>query len=102
MGFPIAIRDSDMGATFDVRIHPRAGSTAITGTLAGALKVAISAPPIADRANEALVDFLSSLFRVPRSAVQIVAGGQARNKGIRIAGSTAASLECALRDHFTV
>ena len=102
MTLPVHIQNSDLGATFAVRIHPRASRTAITGTLAGALKLAVSAPPIEGRANEALVEFFSGLFRVPRSAVQIATGERGRNKVIRIAGRSASELELLLRDHFTV
>ncbi|HEV2272952.1 MAG TPA: DUF167 domain-containing protein [Acidobacteriaceae bacterium] len=102
MSLPIDIRDSSLGATFPVRVHPRAGRTAITGTIDGALKLALSAPPTEGRANEALAEFFSGLFRVPRSAVQIVTGGRSRTKIIRIAGQTASSLSLALRSHFTV
>ncbi len=100
--FPIDFRDSALGASFAVRIHPGAGATGIIGTIAGALKLAVSAPPMEDRANQEMTEFLAGLFNVPRSAVQIVTGARARNKVIRIADRTAASLELALRDHFAV
>jgi uncharacterized protein len=81
---------------------PRAARTAITGTLGDALKISLSAPPLDGRANLAVVDFLSEIFSVPRSAVQLVAGERSRNKVIRIAGRTAAELQQMLRVHFTV
>lgn len=102
MTFPIAIRDSALGASFGVRVHPRAGRTGIHGTLGDALKLALSAPPTDGRANEELIEFFSDLFRVSRSAVQIVAGARTRNKVICIAGRSASELELALRAHFTV
>jgi uncharacterized protein len=92
----IPIRDSSEGASFAVRVHPRAKKTAITGVFGegpdAALKVALSAPPVDGRANEALIEFFADLFRVPRSAVSVVSGAQSRSKVLRVAGRTAAEL----------
>lgn len=92
----IPIRDSAQGASFAVKVHPRAKKTAITGTIGegadAALKVALSAPPLDGRANEALVEFFSELLHVPSSAVSVIAGTQSRNKVVRIAGRTAADV----------
>jgi uncharacterized protein (TIGR00251 family) len=98
----VIFNDHPLGATFPVRIHPRAARTAITGTVGDALKLSLSAPPIDGRANAALVDFFAEVFSVPRSAVQVLAGERSRNKVIRIAGRTSAELQQMLRAHFTV
>jgi uncharacterized protein (TIGR00251 family) len=98
----ISINDHPLGATFPVRVQPRAARTAITGTVGDALKLTLSAPPVDGRANLAVVEFFSDIFSVPRSAVQVIAGERSRNKVIRIAGRTAAELQQMLRAHFTV
>jgi uncharacterized protein len=98
----IAVSDDPLGATFPVRVHPRAGRTAITGTMGDALKLSLSAPPLDGRANVALTEFLAEVFSVPRAAVQVVAGDRSRNKVIRIAGRSAAELQQRLREHFSV
>ncbi len=98
----IPINDHPLGATFPVRVHPRAGRTAITGTVGEALKLTLSAPPVDNRANVALEEFFAEVFSVPRNAVQVLAGERSRNKVIRIAGRTAAELQQMLRAHFTV
>jgi uncharacterized protein (TIGR00251 family) len=98
----ISINDHPLGATFPVRIQPRAARTAITGTMGNALKLTLSAPPVDGRANVALGEFFAEVFSVPRSAVQVLAGERSRNKVIRIAGRTAAELQQMLRAHFTV
>ena len=66
------------------------------------VKLSLSAPPVDGKANVAVVEFLSEVFSVPRSAVQVVTGERSRNKVIRIAGRTAAELQQRLRAHFTV
>jgi uncharacterized protein len=98
----IAIHDHPLGATFSVRVQPRAARTAITGSIGDSLKLTLSAPPIDDRANLELTEFLSGIFSVPRSAVQLVTGDRSRNKVIRISGRSAAELQQMLNKHFTV
>jgi hypothetical protein len=54
-----------------------------------ALKLALTAPPVEGKANEACVDFLANLLKVPRSSVTIASGESSRNKVIRVAGLSA-------------
>jgi len=85
----IPILDSESGATFAVKVHPRAKKNAITGELGGALKVALTAPPVEGRANEACIEFFANLLKVPRSSVTIASGESSRRKVIRVAGLSA-------------
>jgi uncharacterized protein (TIGR00251 family) len=85
----IAIRDTPQGATFAVRVQPRARRNAIVGEVGDALKISLTSPPIEGRANEACVEFLAEFLKVPRSSVTIAAGEASRNKVIRIAGMSA-------------
>ena len=88
----IPIHDTPQGATFQVRVHPRAKKNAITGEVGDALKVALTAPPVDGKANEACIEFFAKLLKVPRSSVTIAAGLASRNKVIRVAGLTAAEV----------
>lgn len=85
----IAIKDTSSGATFAVKVHPRARKNAITGEVGGVLKLALTAPPLEGRANEACIEFFANLLDVPRSSITIAAGHNNRNKVICIAGLTA-------------
>jgi uncharacterized protein len=98
----IPISDHPLGATFSIRVQPRAARTAITGTMGEALKVSLSAPPLDGRANAAVVDFFSDILSVPRASVQVVSGERSRNKIVRIAGCSGAEVQRKLREHFTV
>ncbi len=89
----IPIRESAGSVTFQVKVHPRARKDAITGVHGDALKLALTAPPVEGRANDAVVEFFADLLRLPRSSVTIAAGQTSRNKVVRIAGITAAALE---------
>lgn len=89
----IPIRDTASGATFSVKVHPRAKKDAIAGTVGDALKLALTAPPVEGRANEACIRFFAEFLRVPRSSVTIAAGETSRNKVVRVHGLTAAQVE---------
>ena len=80
----IPIRESAGAVTFAVKVHPRAKKDAITGEVGDALKVALTAPPVDGKANEACIRFFAEILRVPRSSVTIAAGETSRNKLIRV------------------
>jgi uncharacterized protein (TIGR00251 family) len=85
----ISIHDTPDGATFAIKVHPRARKNAITGELGGALKLSLTAPPVEGRTNEACIEFLANLLKVPRSSVTIASGQSSRRKVIRVSGVSA-------------
>ena len=89
----IPIHDSSAGATFTIKVHPRAKKNAITGQVGDALKVALTAPPVDGKANEACIEFFAKLLKVPRSSVTIAAGQTSRNKVVRVMGLTARQVQ---------
>ena len=93
----IPVRDTPAGATFQVKVQPRSRKNAVTGEIDEALKVALTAPALEGRANQACVEFLAKLLNVPRSSVTIAAGETSRNKVIRVAGLSATQVEERLR-----
>ena len=88
----IPIHETSSGVTFAIRVHPRAKKNAVTGEVGEALKVSLTAPPADGQANEACIEFLAKLLRVPRSSVTIASGLSSRNKVIRVTGTSAAEL----------
>jgi uncharacterized protein (TIGR00251 family) len=82
----IPVFESVKGVSFSVKVHPRARKNAITGAVGDALKLALTAPPVEGKANQAVIEFFSDLFQIPRSSVTIASGETSRNKVIRIAG----------------
>lgn len=80
------ITASDGSVSFYVQLQPRASRDAIEGEYAGALKVRLTAPPVDDRANEALARLLAERLNVPLAAVRIVAGDKSRRKCVIVAG----------------
>ena len=88
----IPFYESAVGVSFTVRVQPRAKRNAIVGELGDALKIALTAPPVEGRANEACIEFLANLLEVPRSSITIASGETSRRKVIRVAGLTAGEL----------
>ena len=69
-----------------VRVQPRASRNEASFLEDGSLKVRLTAPPVDNAANEALVRFLADTFSVARAQVEIVSGHTAKNKIVRISG----------------
>jgi len=98
------IRETRDGVTLAVRAQPGAKKTAIAGVYgegaAAQLKIAVQAPPVEGRANQALIEFLAQTFSVPKSAVALVSGELSRSKVFRLTGVTevAARTKLKMRD----
>ena len=69
-----------------LKVTPNAGRNEVTGFTDGVLHVKINAPPVKGKANRELIDFLSRVFDVKKSAITIVKGQTSRNKTIAVEG----------------
>jgi hypothetical protein len=82
------------GVTLAVRAHPGAKRTAITGIFGdepqAQLKIAVQAPPLEGRANEALIAFLAATFGLPKRDVELMSGELSRSKVFLLRGVTVA------------
>ena len=96
----VAVSAAADGATFAVRVTPRAKRNAVAGVVGNALKVYLTAPPADGRANDALLELLAEVLGVKRRQLAIVTGATNRNKVIRVTGlardQVAAALAAAL------
>jgi uncharacterized protein len=71
---------------FPVRVQPRASRSETCGTMGGALKVRLQAPPVDGAANESLIELMAELLGVARRQVRIVAGISSRSKVVEVEG----------------
>ncbi len=78
--------------SFAVRVQPRASRNEIAGEYQDGLKIRLTAPPVDNRANEALRELLASRLNVPLAAVRIASGERSRTKRVEIHGVTAAMI----------
>jgi uncharacterized protein (TIGR00251 family) len=76
------------GALLPVRAQPGARKAGIVGEQAGALKVAVTAPPEDGRANKALLELLREALGLKRSQIELVSGQTSRDKRFLIRGCT--------------
>jgi len=94
------LRASAAGVTVAVRAQPGAKKTAITGVYGeGAtaqLKIAVHAPPLEGRANQALLAFLAETFSLPKNAVELISGELSRSKVILLHGVSLDKAEAVL------
>lgn len=72
------------GVTIKVFVAPRSSANKVMGAHNGAIKVALTAPPVEGAANKALVELLAKLLGVPRSTVSIVSGETSRQKTVKV------------------
>jgi uncharacterized protein (TIGR00251 family) len=89
----IAITAHADGCILPVRAQPGARRTAVLGEQAGALKIAISAPPTEGRANKALIEAIREALGLKRSQVELLSGETSRDKRILIRGLTLEALQ---------
>ena len=91
------MRATTDGVILAVRAQPGAKKTAIAGVYGeGAtaqLKIAVHAPPLEGRANEALIAFVAEAFSLPKRAVEIISGESSRSKTLLLRGITRADAE---------
>jgi uncharacterized protein (TIGR00251 family) len=82
------LRVSEHGSEvhLSVRAQPRASRDSIVGVHDGALKIAITAPPVDGEANAAIIAFLAKKLGVAKRAVRVVRGDSSREKVVAIEG----------------
>jgi uncharacterized protein (TIGR00251 family) len=74
------------GSDLLLRCHlqPKASSDEVAGLHGDRIKLRITAPPVDGKANAYLVQWLGTLFQVPKSRVRILQGESGRSKNILI------------------
>lgn len=80
------IEDTSTGVTIKIYVAPRSSNNKIVGVHNGAIKVALTAPPVEGAANKSLVEFLARVLEVPKGAVHIASGDASRHKVIKVTG----------------
>jgi uncharacterized protein (TIGR00251 family) len=75
-------KDDDLVLT--IHLQPGSARDTLAGTHGERLKIKITAPPLDGRANDHLIHFLSRLFDVPRSRIELLSGHGSRSKRVCI------------------
>jgi len=72
------------GLVLSLYIQPKAKRTEVIGIYGQYLKLRVKAPPIDNKANEALLLWLTLQLNIPRKTIHILCGEHARYKRIKI------------------
>lgn len=92
----IAVTDHAEGCVLPVRAQPGARRAGVQGEQAGALKIAVTAPPEDGRANRALIEELRKALGLKRSQVELIGGQTSRDKRFLIRGLARTEVEARL------
>lgn len=84
------------GVQLSIKVQPRASRTEACGLLGDELRVRVTAPPVDDAANEAILEWLADVLKCPRGAVRIVRGRTSRHKVVEITGVTVERVNASL------
>ena len=77
------IKESSDGIILKIRIVPNSSKNDIIKE-DEFLKIKITAQPIENKANKALIEFLSKKFRIPKTKIEIIKGLTSKDKTILI------------------
>lgn len=79
------LHDGKKGAALAIRVTPRASRNEIVEILSdGTVRIRLTAPPVEDKANQALVKYLADILAIATSRIEIVAGATGRDKLVSI------------------
>ncbi len=92
----LELRKTTDGIIIHVSVKPKAKRESVSGVHAGALKVAVNAPPEKGKANAAVVSLLAGFFGVPKNMVELKSGATSKVKTFLIYGITIDDVMAAL------
>ena len=75
-------REHSEGVVFKVFVQPRSSKNAIVGAHGDALKIKVTAPPVAGAANKMCIRFLAKCLGIPHFMIDIISGQNSRTKQI--------------------
>ncbi len=81
---PNYILDTTDGIVFCVKLVPNSSFSKIVDFTDDYVRIKIGAPAIENRANKALIEFCSDLFKVNKSKLSIISGEKSKVKKVLI------------------
>jgi uncharacterized protein (TIGR00251 family) len=92
MSLPDYFRVLPDGLLLSIKVQPRASANAIGEPLGNELRIKVTAPPVDDAANEAVLRLLAERLDCARNQVELVRGHASRHKVIKVHGISPASV----------
>ena len=81
------------GVLIRVRLQPRSSRNQVEGIHQGSVKIRLTAPPVEGEANRALIEFLSGITGLRKSAFTISSGHKSRDKAVLAEGAVLSVVE---------
>ena len=75
------LKKTDSGLIIRIKIVPNSSKNDII-LEEGFIKIKVTAQPIENKANKALIEFLSKTFKIPKTKVEILKGDTSKDKTI--------------------
>ncbi len=69
-----------------IYLQPKSSKNEVVGPYQDGMKIKVTAPPVEEKANEALIRFLAKKFGISSSCIEIIRGHHSREKTLRISG----------------
>jgi len=82
----LEIREKATGLEVRLHVSPRAKQSEIAGVHNRALRVRVTAPPVDDAANRAIIELVSARLGIPKSSLALPSGLRSRDKILHIKG----------------
>lgn len=80
----LGIGEHPEGIVFKVLVQPRSSKNKIVGAYGDALKIKVTAPPVAGAANKMCLKLLAKSLSLPHSLLEITTGHSSRTKQILV------------------
>lgn len=81
-----------------IRLQPRASRNVFAGITGDSLKIRLTSPPVDDRANRQLIEFLSDALGFPAGRITLLSGHKSRSKLVGFKGTSKEELSLALHN----
>jgi hypothetical protein len=78
------LKKHNLGSLIRLYVQPGASKTELVGTHGDRLKIKIKSPPQDGEANQAVSDYFSEIFKIPKSRIYLLRGQSSRQKDILI------------------
>ena len=87
------LKETKDGWTLKLKISPNSSKNEIIKCEDGSIKIKITAQPIENKANKALIEFLSKQCKIPKSSIAILKGSTGKDKTLLFKVSNEKDLE---------
>ena len=92
-------KETDSGLIIKIKIVPNSSKNDII-IEDEFVKVKVTAQPIENKANKALIEFLSKTFKIPKTSIQILKGDTSKEKTILL-GTTDSQKQAEIKARLT-